>query len=181
MAGNRIDADVAMESASPIFTAPPLEPSKEATFSAALPDEPGKPWTINFWLRVDKRPADLTLIAGFGTPTDGRSGRGRYLVEMDGHVQFWASNQDVTTETAMDIGTWQMLTAAYDGSEVRVYKNGSLIGSGKSNLSRDSGGVYIMPIDAWDKKRRLDGEIRGFEIWGVALPAAAVNKLYAKG
>ena len=164
----------------PVFTAPALSPSKSQSFQAPVPRTAKAPWTINLWVKVDKQPEPLTLIGGFGRARDGQGGTGRYLASFANGIQFWSASEDVATTTPLDLGRWQMLTAAYDGTMVRVYKDGKLIGEGVSNLSDDAGRVNVMPIDAWDNKRVLNGEVKDFTIWNQSLPAEAVARLYGQ-
>ena len=166
--------------ASPVFTAPPLARGKSMRFDASVPKGAKEPFTINLWVKVDKKPEPLTLIAGFGRARDGESGTGRYLAAFDNGIQFWSANEDVPTTTPLDLGRWQMLTAAYDGRTVRVYKDGKMIGEGVANLAEDGGRVNALPLDAWDGKRVLDGEVRDFTIWNEALPGDAVMRLYGQ-
>lgn len=164
----------------PVFTAPELAPSKSQAFPTTLPRNGKSPWTINLWVKADKMPEPRTIIGGFGSARDGNAGVGRYLVSFADGIRFWSAQQDVTTSVPLDLGRWQMLTAAYDGTTVRVYKDGKLIGERAVNLSDDSSRAQVMPLDAWDRRRLLQGEVKDFTIWSQALPTEAVARLYGQ-
>ncbi len=181
-AGNRAAATpVSLPELAPLFTAPAMEPSKTVGFDSKAPRGGKDPWTLNFWLLVDAQPADRTVIAGFGRARDGESGTGRYLTKFGTGIQFWSANEDVSTNVPLDVRKWQMLTATYDGTTVRVYKNGAPIGSGAANLQNDSARVNVLPLDAWERQRKVDGEVQALTIWGQALPPQAVARLFSKG
>ncbi|RYG17448.1 hypothetical protein EON82_23840, partial [bacterium] len=76
---------------------------------------------------------------------------------------------------------WQMLTATFDGTAVSVYKNGKLIGSKEQALGNDNSRVNVFPLDAWERQRKAEGEVRKLTIWNQALPAQALEKLFAQG
>ena len=181
MAGNKVAAAVAATDAGAVFTAPALEPSSPQTYPSEAPRGATDPWTLNLWLLVDKQPEDRTLIAGFGRATDGNAGTGRYLAKFGTGIQFWSAQKDVPTSVPLDVRKWQMLTATYDGTTVSVYKNGVRIGAVAQGLSRDSSAVHVLPVDAWDRKRKVEGEVQALTVWNQALPAQAVERLYAKG
>ena len=87
----------------PLFTAPPMEPSKTESFDSEAPRGAKDPWTLNFWLLVDEQPEDRSIIAGFGRARDGESGTGRYLAKFGTGIQFWSATQDVPTNVPLDL------------------------------------------------------------------------------
>lgn len=180
--GNALsDPKVKLTESAPVFTAPELAPSKSQSFASNAPANGTDAWTINLWVRVEKMPEPRTMIGGFGRARDGANGAGRYLTYFAKGINFWAANQDVSTSTPLDLGRWQMLTATYDGTTVRVYKDGKLIGEGESVLTNDSNRVNIMPRDAWENRLVLDGQVRDFTIWSAPLPVEAIGRLYQQG
>jgi alpha-mannosidase len=172
--------DVAEKGA--VFTSPALEPKVTKTFQVqGLPTRAADAWTLNMFVRTDSQPDDRTLIAGFGRATDGRSGTGRYFAKFARGINFWASNRDVMTNVPLDLGKWQMLTATYDGTTLRVYKNGELIGERQVELSNDQSRVNVMPLDAWERQRKFGGEVRDLTIWDQDLSQTAIMRLWEAG
>jgi hypothetical protein len=73
-----------------------------------------------------------------------------------------------------------MLTATYDGTTLRVYRNAELIGERKVELANDQGQVQVMPLDAWDRKRKFVGEVQDMTIWDLDLSPAAIKRLWSE-
>lgn len=46
-------------------------------------------------------------------------------------------------------------------------------------LEEDEAIVRLAPLDPWDKKRRLMGEIRGFAVWDQVLLSEALKLIQA--
>ena len=174
-------ATVNLTNQGPVFTSPELAPKVGRSFNAVanLPVKADKQWTLNFFCKIEDQPDDRTMIAGFGRSIDGKTGTGRYFTKFPDGISFWISNKDVMTTTPLDLGKWQMLTATYDGTTVRVYKNGEKIGEQVETLEDDASQVRVMPLDAWERKRRFNGEVQNLTIWETALPESAVKKLFA--
>jgi alpha-mannosidase len=131
---------------------------------AGLPVGAGDPWTINFYVRPTRQPDNRTLIAGFGAAEDA-AGKARYLSKFANGIHFWSAGRDGETNTALDVGRWQMLSATYDGETLRIYKNAVQIGQTAVQLGPDESVVRLAPLEPWDQERRFEGDIRGFSIW----------------
>jgi alpha-mannosidase len=160
----------------PVFEQSSGSPGNDAT-PANLPVHGTDPWTINLMLKVDRQPPNRTLIAGFGRARDD-TGHGRYLAKFANGIHFWGSKRDAETNTQLDVKKWQMLTVTYDGKTVRIYKNGEPIGQESLAFEDDDSAVHIAPIDPWDNKRMLEGQVRDMTVWNVALPQEALAALW---
>ncbi|HVT12735.1 MAG TPA: glycoside hydrolase family 38 C-terminal domain-containing protein [Fimbriimonadaceae bacterium] len=159
-----------------------FEPNAAKVIPAAnLPVKKGDSWTLSFFCKIDHQPEDRTLIAGFGNSRDGREGTGRYFTKFPRGINFWVCDRDVMTDVPLDTGKWQMLTATYDGKTMRLYKNGEPIAAEEVALEDDVSQARVMPIDAWERQRRFDGEVRDFQIWDVDLPADVIKGMYESG
>ncbi len=143
---------------------------------AGLPVGRADSWTINLFVRTDRQPDNRTIIAGFGAVRD-EAGHGRYLSKFANGIHFWCTDHDVESTTPLALGSWQMLTATYDGQTLTLYKDAQKIGEEKTALGNDQSVVEIAPIDPWDHERRFVGEIRQFAVWKSALPEAALRQL----
>jgi len=164
------------------FASGPLPARTPQEFKVAdLPVKARDPWTINLFCKMDHQPENRTVIAGFGRATDGQGGTGRYLSKFANGIHFWSANADVETTTPLDVGQWQMLTAAYDGQTLRVYKNAAKIAEQKVDLSDDLPQVEVMPKDPWERERVLDGEVRDMTIWKQALTPEQLQMLFQAG
>ena len=143
-----------------------------------LPVGAQDPWTINFFVKMDKQPENRTLLVGFGDAKD-EGGHARYLAKFANGIHFWCADEDVETTTRYALNTWQMLTASFDGKTLTVYKDGQPIGQGSIHPADDKAVVQLAPVDPWDKERRFAGEIRRFTIWNAALDAGTIQALHA--
>ncbi|MBN9502258.1 MAG: hypothetical protein BGO01_16985 [Armatimonadetes bacterium 55-13] len=162
-----------------VFTSPELEAKTSKSFNVEkLPVKAKDAWTLNFFCKIDAQPDDRTMIAGFGRATDGRTGTGRYFTKFSRGLNFWIANKDVATSVQLDLGKWQMLTATYDGTTIRLFKNGNLIAQEVVELEDDQSTVRVMPLDAWERQRRFDGEVDSLTVWDQDLSPAAVKRLW---
>ena len=118
------------------------------------------------------------MIAGFGRSIDGRTGTGRYFTKFARGINFWIAIRDIATNTPIDLGKWQMLTATYDGTTLRLYKNGEKFAEEQVQLENDSAQVRVMALDAWERKRRFGGEVRDLTVWDLNLPPSAIKRLW---
>jgi alpha-mannosidase len=168
-----------------VFSAPPsTDPlTRPRTFNAVkgLPIHAGDSWTLNLYCKVDKEPQDRTIIGGFGRSIDGNEGTGRYFAKFPDGISLWVCDRDVFTHVPLSIGSWQMLTATYDGATIRLFKNGEKIAEQQVKLDNDSSQVRIMPLDAWERTRRLGGEVRDLTVWDIDLPETAIKRLWESG
>jgi alpha-mannosidase len=164
------------------FTSPALTAGATQEFKPAdLPIQGSAPWTMNLFVKTDKQPENRTNIAGFGNQNDGKSGTGRYIAKFANGIHFWSADHDVESTVPLDLGAWQMITAAYDGATLRLYKNGVQIGSDDIKLSDDVSEVHIFPKDAWEHERVFAGDVRDFTIWKYALSPDSVQTLWQNG
>ncbi len=173
---------IKIASSSPVFTLDQFVSDGSESKKIDLPRLPTggqAPWTVNFFLKTDKRPENRTLFAGFGAAKD-EEGRGRYLGKFANGVHFWCSDQDVETTAPVAVGRWQMLSASFDGHILTVYQDGRKIGQDSIELKDDDAVVEIAPLDPWEHRLRFVGEIRGLNVWGSALGEEALQSLNAR-
>jgi hypothetical protein len=168
----------------PVFTMDDVKPEQRGEpirNVAGLPVKSGDSWTINVFVRTDKQPANHTIIAGFGKCEQTSGGNGRYLAKFAPGIHFWSHNQDVESRTRLDLDHWQMLSATYDGTTLRVYKDAKQISEGQVKLSDDENIINIAPKDPWDHRYQFSGDIRNLSIWGTALEEGALKSLQESG
>jgi alpha-mannosidase len=146
---------------------------------SSLPTRAIDPWTINFFVKTDKQPENLTILAGFGRNSDADpDGLGRYLCVFPRGIHFWSRHADVDSTAKFDLHRWQMLTATFDGHMLRLFKDGRPIGDREITLVDDEPIVRLAPSDPWEDRRRFAGEIRDFTIWKSALSADEIGSVW---
>ena len=145
---------------------------------AGIPSQGDSPWTINQFVYLDKQPEELTAISGLGDGAD-EAGQERFLIKYKDGISFWGSHVDVASGIPFDLNTWQMITLAFDGRTLTLYKNGEVIKTASISLDDADGQVRIGMPGPWNSNRFM-GKISGFAIWNSALSAAAVKALLAE-
>lgn len=147
-----------------------------------LPVKAGDAWTLNVFVRVEKQVANRTILCGFGRCEQTSAGVARYFAKFGNGIQFWSHNRDVLgNKTQLELGTWQMLTATYDGTTLRLYRDATKIGERAMTLADDENVVNVAPIDPWENERRFEGELRDLTIWRGAFGPDALKLLLEKG
>ena len=135
-------------------------------------------WTMNALVKADARPADRVIIAGFGQDA-GEGGSSRYLAVFPDGIRLWLGAQgEVKTNSPLDLGRWQMLTATYDGETLSVYKDGQPLMKKRLGLASDSeASVSVGTVDPWDHQRTFNGSVQDFTIRRGALNENEVKEL----
>lgn len=166
--------------AGPVYSLAALTPELRGKTLRDIPGLPVKAndkWSMNMYVKIDKQMPSRTVIAGFGKCEDGPEGGARYLAKFGGGAHFWSRNQDVASKTQLDVNKWQMLTATYDGTTLRLYKDGVKIGEGSPVFTGEENSVSLAPMDPWERMRQFSGELRDFTIWNSALGEGAIEAL----
>jgi alpha-mannosidase len=148
---------------------------------AGLPLQKNDSWTINLLVKPSQMPESRTIIGGFGQASDKLlEGASRYIAIFDDSIHFWSANRDVRTQSPIEVGRWQMITATYNGRTLTLYKDGNPIGQRDIELSDDTEAfVNIGTTDPWDHLRSFHGDVQSVTIRRVALAAAQVRELFA--
>ena len=100
-------------------------------------------------------------LAGFGRNADQPEGGRFFAVYPDG-IRFLVSPQaDVKTNSPLDLGRWQMLTATYDGDSLTIYKDAAPIMKKRMGIDADAEpAVSLGAADPWDHQRVFAGGIQ---------------------
>jgi len=138
-----------------------------------LPTAAGNSWTINMFLWPYAVPTDWAVIGGFGNLYDNVSGGSRYIT-YSGTISFWGHYVDIHSTWDFEIGVWQMITATYDGTIVRLYKDAQPIASKYVSFAGAAGHVNLAP-PKWGGN--FTGKIDEFTIWDAALSQAQIDSL----
>lgn len=129
--------------------------------------------TINFWVN-----ANDTSGAGIVSKRGPVNEYQVYYYQGQMVVLFWGlSNIGVFSNSNPVIGSWEMWTATYDGTAIRLYKNGVLDASVASSGNIDSAaGDLWLGNDHYGHS--LNGVLDDVRIYSRALSAAEVQELY---
>ncbi|HEV2695217.1 MAG TPA: glycoside hydrolase family 38 C-terminal domain-containing protein [Verrucomicrobiae bacterium] len=147
-----------------------------------LPLKKNDTWTLNLLVKPESAvTTNRILIAGFGQRGDNRNGgTGRYFTAFDGKINFGAGRRGVQSGSPLESGSWQMLTATYDGKTLSIYKNGDPIGIREMELANDAEPyVNLGSTDASVRGTIFNGKVQAFTIRRNALTDDEVKRLYA--
>jgi hypothetical protein len=113
----------------------------------------------------------------FYTPTSG-AGDSRFVISTNG-VPSWQTGEDMVTSTAIEPNTPTHIACVYDGAvpEIRLYQDGSLVGSTPTTMSLSGVSRMFAYIgDAvYTPDPHLDGSIDEFRIYETALTDTALT------
>ncbi|MBN1456407.1 MAG: LamG domain-containing protein [Sedimentisphaerales bacterium] len=102
--------------------------------NAYFPVDPNATWTVNAWVYLDAQPNNWDVMWAMGAKPSGNGtaiSRSIYCNSI-GNIVFTDGSglggHYLVTSAPWDPNSWQMITTTYDGTDVRVYKNASLVG-----------------------------------------------------
>jgi len=151
--------------------------------TAILPVLASDTWTVNIWVCPNGPP---TYIDGNGVQKSWRMawrlGTKRNIYCSDaGFTCFNDSNgRYLGTGIPWDVNQWQMITTTYDGNNVRVYKNGLLIGKKTWTFGNAPGDVNV-PDYASFADHFFKGKFDEFTVWRGALAQQEIKALIPPG
>ena len=137
------------------------------------------PWTLSAWYNPAESAGDRELIAGIGDITGDYP---RYLCLEPGKVALWMGprNEISAPQAQGSPDTWHLLTATFDGEQMRLYSDGALVAHGLLVTGATQGVLQLgpVPIEA-ENGRHFGGKIANFRVQRHALNDAEVRRLFA--
>lgn len=136
------------------------------------------PWTISTWFRPSEAVTEREFLAGLGDTT---SEYPRLLTLEPTGVSLWmGEGNELRASASIRPGEWHLLSATYDGREVRLYSDGSLVETGTLTLGPATGVVQIAPPAISPiASEHFGGKIAAFTILRRALSEGEERQLYA--
>jgi len=136
-------------------------------------------WSINAWVKPDDAPSDWNVLFAIGAKPGGSATSRAVYTNGSGNIVFTGGGGEgdrfLVSEATFDVGVWQMITATYDGTEVRLYKNGGLIGSEAMTFTNALGEVRIPTNPGWGTM--MSGAFDDFTIWSGALTQSEISAM----
>jgi hypothetical protein len=137
------------------------------------------PWSLYTWVKPSEPTNTLTLVAGFGDPTEEFS---RYLALDGAHLVLWiGNNNSLSGPAVISSGQWRFLAATFDGEQFHLYCDGAQIASGKLDLGSVSAVLEIAPsappTQDW---HHFGGTIAGLTLARGALGSDELKQLVQK-
>jgi hypothetical protein len=136
------------------------------------------PWTLSAWYNPAEAAADRELLAGIGDITGEHP---RYLCLESGKVALWMGPQNELSapQVQKNPDAWHLLTATFDGEEMRLYSDGELVAHGKLVAGATQGVLQIGPVPiAPENGRHFGGRVASFTVQRHALSDAEVKGLF---
>ncbi|ARN56828.1 LamG domain-containing protein [Sedimentisphaera salicampi] len=149
-------------------------------------------WTMNIFVYIDQPLDEETIIAGMGDQmftssenTEDPSadpnmfGSLRYISSFPwSGITFYGNRTDVESGVDFTTGTWQMITATYDGwtNQCVLYRNGSELASAQFDLNDSSSQVKASTYqNIWSNTLNFVGKLDEFSIYDQKLSPAEVG------
>lgn len=109
------------------------------------------------------------------------TGDGYLLDTHGGVVRLIVDGQILSGSTSIPTGVWSHIAGTYDGSEMRVYLNGSLDGSVAASVAIPTNALPVRIGADSDGQSRFSGLIDEVEVFGRALSQAEIQAIVAAG
>jgi hypothetical protein len=137
------------------------------------------PWSLYGWVWMDESPKTRTLVAGFGDPQEEYS---RYLALDSGKVVLWGGKDNSFDSTAaLSTAKWHLVAATFDGSDFRLYADGSQLARGKLALGAVSPILQMAPpVLQSATGQHFGGKIAGLTLLREALSDEQIKKISQK-
>ena len=136
------------------------------------------PWTISAWVLPAEAVSGRELLAGIGDITGEYP---RFLALEPGKVELWMGSDNVLSapSTSLTPNTWHLLTATFDGSQMRLYSDGKPVAHGVLATGTTNGVLQVGPTPiAAENGVHFGGRIAGFIARREALDDAQVQGLF---
>jgi hypothetical protein len=137
------------------------------------------PWSLYAWVKPAEASHTLTLVAGFGDPTEEFS---RYLALDGDHVTLWmGKDNSLSGPATLAPGKWHFLAATFNGEEFHLYSDGVQTAGGKLDLGSASPVIEMAPpsspTQTW---RHFGGTIASLTLIRSALSSDEIKQLSQK-
>jgi hypothetical protein len=137
-------------------------------------------WSMNMYVYFERAQENGVVVGGFGDVDDGTDGCKRLIVVKNDCIKFWGDSRDIETSIKWDLAKWQMITATYDGTTLRLYKNGSLIGSAPLVFVNAAGMVQIASRTGVSVLANFEGKMDDFAVYNGVLTQSQIDSLAAR-
>ena len=142
--------------------------------------QPASPWTLSAWYCASEAINGRELLAGIGDITGEYP---RYLALEPGKVALWIGRDNELSAplTSLSPNTWHLLTAAFDGSEMRLYSDGAMVAHGMLTTGTTNAVLQIGPSPIGDNGGvHFAGKIANFLVRRDALNDGQTKGLFAE-
>jgi len=132
--------------------------------------------TLSVWMNPSSLWNQWTLTAiGYGSPSTNNAfifGLGNNIIA----VQGWAS--DYSSPLIYTVGQWMQAICTYDGTNIQIYVDGVLIGSGTNSLWNTNGTEFYFGARPSQGNSFFPGQLDDIGIWNRVLTQQEITALY---
>ena len=146
---------------------------------ATIPNLPygDNPRTISLWVKLNVMRADYNMLFSYGQQSNSSSNGGS--MNAGGVMYLGYNNNYQAPSTANATNTWYHLVFTYDGTNAKIYKNGTFLGTtAKSWNTLNNSDAFDLGVgvggELW-----FDGAIDDLQIYNYTLTDSQVANLYS--
>ena len=146
---------------------------------ATIPNLPygNNPRTISLWVKLNVMRADYNMLFSYGQQSNSSSNGGS--INAGGVMYLGYNNNFQAPSTANATNTWYHIVYTYDGTNAKIYKNGTFLGTTtKSWNTLNNSDAFDLGVgvggELW-----FDGSIDDLKIYNYALSDSDVSNLYS--
>lgn len=161
--------------------------SQASTIATAASGSPSNPFTLQLWFNAAA--GSSGKLAGFeNTPTGNGNNYDKMLyLTNEGRLVFGVytgSTQTVISPASYTDGRWHQVTATQDGSGMKLYVDGALVGTGSATTAETGTGYWRLGggnLGGWPQQPSntyFTGSIDEFAVYGKALSASTIQAQY---
>jgi lysophospholipase L1-like esterase len=151
-----------------------LKAVKQGEIFAASQNEAAPAFSLSGWFKPTEPVSGRTLIAGV---SGAQAGPGWFICAVEGKFGFCGYGVEVTSTLILAPDAWVHLAASYDGKQVTLYANGSVVARKDAALTA-AGGAGAAQISLGPRSKAATGyagRIAGFVVTGASLDEGALR------
>ncbi|SVE49918.1 uncharacterized protein METZ01_LOCUS502772, partial [marine metagenome] len=145
--------------------------------------------SVQVWVRKTTNPSSGSIISKWGSGSSNGSNYSYSIYEVDGSdlISFFIKTTSGTASTSFDsneltLNLWRHIVGVYDGSDIKIYLNGTLV---NTSASAASGSILTTSEPVLLGKdysgNNFNGSVDEVSIWNDALTAAEIAALFNSG
>ena len=133
--------------------------------------------TIAAWVYVDSFSSWNAIFAA----QDGSSDGIRFSITSDSRIYYKLNGSSVYPADTISANNWYHIAVNYDGSTLKIYLDGSLLGDYSSSTTIDNSTNATIGKRSDVDTDRMDGNLANVAFWNRALSSDEINSVMWKG
>ena len=133
--------------------------------------------TIAAWVNIDSFSSWNAIFAAQDSSSDGI----RFSITSDSRIYYRLNDSSVYPTDTISANNWYHIAVNYDGSTLKVYLDGSLLGNYSSSTTIDNSTNATIGKRSDVNSDRMDGNLANVAIWNRALSSDEINSVMWKG